>query len=194
MKGKGNNYRIRQNKIIILFLAFSLVYAGGILTEYKLSIYDELNLFHADNLERTYNFSLSNSDIFPPLLGDYPEFISPITESNRLEIPAVFKNDNSTLLVRSWRYSYNARGIIEFDNYLDGEKTVILVIHPWGIDDGQGFKTPEPNGVAFFGYSEKNKIYLEHTEKVLNPFIQNNRRDVKLICYTLPGKEDSVRV
>ena len=51
--------------------------------------------------------------------------------------------------VRAWRFSYNARGIIEVPNRLRADRTAVIVVHPWGIDDGQGWRTPEPAGVAF---------------------------------------------
>ena len=45
--------------------------------------------------------------------------------------------------MRAWRFSYNARGIIEVPNRLRADRTAVIVVHPWGIDDGQGWNTPE---------------------------------------------------
>ncbi len=50
--------------------------------------------------------------------------------------------------VRAWRFSYNARGIIEMPNRLRAKDTAVIMVHPWGIDDEQGWKTPEPTGVV----------------------------------------------
>ena len=74
--------------------------------------------------------------------------------------------------VRAWRFSYNARGIIEVPNRLRADRTAVIVVHPWGIDDGQGWRTPEPAGVAFQCTPAKNKIVLDHAATVINPFLK----------------------
>src|SRR5262249_46726171 len=68
-----------------------------------------------------------------------------------------------------------------------------VVVHPWGIDDGQGWKQPEPAGVALFCTPEKNRVYHRHVERVLNPFLKAWRGKVALVAYSLPGGEDPVR-
>ena len=86
----------------------------------------------------------------------------------------------------------NARGIIEIPNRLKASKTAIVVVHPWGIDDGQGWKTPEPAGAAFGCTPEKNQLMLKHGKTVINPFLKSLRSKVGLIVYSLPGSEDSI--
>lgn len=74
----------------------------------------------------------------PPLLADHPEFVEPVKEVTRYEAPLLVNDDNADLSVRAWRFSYNARGIIEMPNRLSAKDTAIIMVHPWGIDDGQG--------------------------------------------------------
>ena len=97
------------------------------------------------------------------------------------------------LEVRAWRFSYNARGIIEVPNRLRADRTAVIVVHPWGIDDGQGWRTPEPAGVAFQCTPAKNKIVLDHAATVINPFLKAMRGKVRLVAYSLPGTEDPIR-
>jgi hypothetical protein len=95
--------------------------------------------------------------------------------------------------VRAWRFSYNARGIVEVPNRLRSDRTAVIVVHPWGIDDGQGWKTPEPAGVAFQCTPVKNKIVLDHGAQVIDPFLKALRGKVSLVAYSLPGTEDPIR-
>jgi hypothetical protein len=128
-----------------------------------------------------------------PLLADYPNFVEPVRETNRYEAPALIDEAGADLHVRAWRYSYNARGIIEIPNRLRAEATAIIVVHPWGIDDDQGWKTPEPAGVAFACTPEKNGICLRHMSVVINPFLKSLRGKTALVAYSLPGREDPIR-
>ena len=128
-----------------------------------------------------------------PILADYPSFVEPVTEATRFRVPLLINDDDADLSVESWRFSYNARGIIEVPNHLRGAKTAIVVVHPWGIDDGQGWKTPEPAGVAFACTPIKNELMLEHGRVIVNPFLQKMRPKVGLVVYSLPGKEDPIR-
>lgn len=128
-----------------------------------------------------------------PILSDYPRYIEPVVESRRYRIPKLIDDPGANLSVDSWRFSYNARGIIEVPNRLNGAKTAVIVVHPWGIDDGQGWRTPEPAGVAFGCTPEKNELMLEHARDVVNPFLEKRRKDVGLVVYSLPGKRDSIR-
>jgi len=91
------------------------------------------------------------------ILADYPQFVQPLRETARFVAPPLIEEKGADLVVRCWRFSYNARGIIEMQNRLRGDRTAIIVVHPWGIDDGQGWKTPEPSGAAFFCTPEKTK-------------------------------------
>jgi hypothetical protein len=69
----------------------------------------------------------------------------------------------------------------------------VIVVHPWGIDDGQGWTTPEPAGVAFQCTPAKNRICRRHVAEVVNPFVQAMRGKVALVAYSLPGAEDPIR-
>jgi uncharacterized protein (TIGR03067 family) len=69
----------------------------------------------------------------------------------------------------------------------------VVVVHPWGVDDGQGWRTPEPAGAAFQCTPAKNAIVLNHGRDVIDPLLKALRSKVKLVGYSLPGKEDPVR-
>jgi hypothetical protein len=128
-----------------------------------------------------------------PLLADHPKFVEPIRETARFEAPVLVDDKDADLHVRAWRFSYNVRGIIEVPNRLRADRTALMVVHPWGIDDGQGWSTPEPAGVAFACTPEKNRICRQHMRAVVNPFLKALRGQVKLVGYSLPGKEDAIR-
>ncbi len=69
-----------------------------------------------DPATRVYDNSLTPMKNPKPLLADYPEFVQPVVESQRFEAPMLVADDNADLDVRAWRFSYNARGIIEMPN------------------------------------------------------------------------------
>jgi nicotinamidase-related amidase len=129
----------------------------------------------------------------PPLLADYPEFVEPVRELRRFEAPRLVSDEGADLSVRAWRFSYNARGIIEMPNRLRADKTAVIMVHPWGIDDGQGWNTPEPAGVADFCTIEKNKLAARHTREVIDPLLARLRDNVACTLVSLPGKEDPIR-
>jgi hypothetical protein len=128
-----------------------------------------------------------------PILADHPEFVEPISETARFEAPVLVDDPNADLAVRAWRFSYNARGIIEVPNRLDARKTAVIVVHPWGIDDGQGWNSPEPAGVAFQCTPAKNQIVLKHAATVIDPLLKSLRRRLAVVAYSLPGNEDPIR-
>jgi hypothetical protein len=128
-----------------------------------------------------------------PILADFPQFVEPVREIARFEAPMLIDDPGADLAVRAWRFSYNARGIIEVPNRLRADRTAVIVVHPWGIDDGQGWRTPEPAGVAFQCTPVKNKIVLDHAATVINPFLKALRSKVRLVAYSLPGTEDPIR-
>lgn len=128
-----------------------------------------------------------------PLLNDYPEFVQPIIEETRYEAPLLVDDADADLEVRAWRFSYNARGIIEMPNRLKAAETAVIMVHPWGIDDGQGWNTPEPAGVADFCTPTKNHLAAKHTATVINPFLKSLRNQVAFVMYSLPGGEDPIR-
>ena len=139
-----------------------------------------------DNLLKKINNPL-------PLLADYLKYVEPLRDEARYLAPPVVYEENGELSVRSWRYWYNARGIVEMENRLQAKATALINVHPWGVDDGHGLQTPEPAGCAFFCTPEKNAIGLQHLRDVLNPFIQRLRPHVALVAHSLPGKEDEIR-
>jgi hypothetical protein len=124
-----------------------------------------------------------------PLLADWPQFVQPIEETVRYEAPRLVDDERADLSVRAWRFCYNARGIIEMPNRLSAERTAVVVVHPWGIDDGQGWDTPQPAGVADFCTIEKNELAGHHTRQVIDPLLKRLRPHVSLVLYSLRGKE-----
>jgi hypothetical protein len=128
-----------------------------------------------------------------PILADHPDFVHPITETARFEAPPLINEEGAEIALRAWRFSYNARGIIEVPNQLRGDRTAIVVVHPWGIDDGQGWNSPEPAGVAFQCTPEKNRIVRQHAATVIDPLLKKWREQVNCVVYSLPGKEDPIR-
>jgi nicotinamidase-related amidase len=143
--------------------------------------------------ERRYENRLTRLRDPKPLLADHPEFVEPVREVARFEAPLLVDDPGADLHVRAWRFSYNARGIIEMPNRLRADRTALIVVHPWGIDDGQGWRTPEPAGVCDFCTPAKNALAARHTRAVVNPFLKALRGKVALVMYSLPGDEDAIR-
>lgn len=143
--------------------------------------------------ERVYENRLTPLKKSQPLLANYPEFVAPVEEATRFEAPILVDEPNADLHVRAWRFSYNARGIIEMPNRLRAQNTAVVMVHPWGIDDGQGWNTPEPAGCADFCTPAKNHFAARHTREVINPFLKSLRGTVAFVMYSLPGSEDKIR-
>src|SRR5437870_4964664 len=143
--------------------------------------------------ERTYENRLTPIADPKPLLADHPEFFEPIRELKRYEAPLLVDDKDADLHVRAWRFSYNARGIVEMPNRLQAKATAVIMVHPWGIDDGQGWNTPEPAGVCDFCTPDKNHLAARHTHEVINPFLKAARSKVSFVMYSLPGGEDPIR-
>jgi nicotinamidase-related amidase len=143
--------------------------------------------------QRQYENRLKRIDNPAPLLADYPEFVQPVEEVVRYEAPCLVDDREADLEVRAWRFSYNARGIIEMPNRLKAAQTAVIMVHPWGIDDGQGWNTPEPAGVVDFCTPEKNQLAARHTREVVNPFLKRLRGKVAAVMFSLPGTEDPIR-
>ncbi|MCI0680808.1 MAG: cysteine hydrolase [Gemmataceae bacterium] len=146
-----------------------------------------------ESATRIYDNRLSPIKDPGPLLADQPRYVEPIRTGPRFAAATLVDDAEAGLDVRAWRFSYNARGIIEVPNRLSAKKTAIIVVHPWGIDDGQGWKSPEPAGVAFQCTPFKNKLVLQHMADVINPLLKAHRGRVGLIGYSLPGTEDTIR-
>jgi nicotinamidase-related amidase len=138
---------------------------------------------------RAYQNELRVIENPKPLLADYPQFVEPVIEVRRYEAPVLVNDADADLDVRAWRFSYNARGIIEMPNRLRADRTAVIVVHPWGIDDGQGWRTPEPAGVCDFCTPQKNHLGGRHTREVIDPLLQRLRGKVSLVLYSLRSKE-----
>ena len=165
---------------------FALALAGCLLAAHAAAAQDS-------PARRVYQNRLTRIEEPRPILADHPEFFEPILEQAHFEAPPVVVDQRADLHVRAWRFSYNARGIIEMPNHLKAAETAVIMVHPWGIDDGQGWNTPEPAGVADFCTKEKNHLAGRHTREIVRPFINSLRGKVGLVLYSLPGDEDPIR-
>ena len=99
--------------------------------------------------KRVYENRLERIEHPEPLLADNPEFVLPIRDGHRFKSPPLVNDADADLEVRAWRYSYNARSYIEIPNYLSLNQTAVIVVHPWGLEDGQGWRMPQPAGFVF---------------------------------------------
>jgi hypothetical protein len=142
---------------------------------------------------RVYDNTLTPIADPKPLLADFPQYVEPVTELRRFEAARLVDDPDADLDVRAWRFSYNARGIIEVPNRLRAKETALIMVHPWAVDDEWGWKTPQPNGVVDFCTPEKNALAYRHTKEVVNPFLQRLRGKVSLVMYSLPGPADPIR-
>jgi hypothetical protein len=142
---------------------------------------------------RVYQNTLVRIQDPKPILADHPEWVQPINELVRYEAPLLVNDVDADLSVRAWRFSYNARGVIEMPNRLRARDTAVIMVHPWGIDDGQGWTTPEPAGVCDFCTIDKNHLAARHTREVIDPFLKAMRPLVPLVMYSLPGPQDPIR-
>src|ERR1043166_5387503 len=88
------------------------------------------NTLAEETATRTYDNRLRLLDSPAPLLSDYPEFVEPVRELRRYEAPLLVDDSKADLSVRAWRFSYNARGIIEMPNRLCATQTAVIMVHP----------------------------------------------------------------
>ena len=114
-------------------------------------------------------------------------------EKTRYEAPELVDEPGADLSVRAWRFSYNARGIIEMPNRIRADHTAAIMVHPWGIDDGQGWRSPEPAGVCDFCTPEKNHLAGRHTRTVIDPLLKRLRGHVAQVLFSLRGHEYPVQ-
>jgi len=145
------------------------------------------------SVARVYENKLTRLKDPKPLLADYPEFVAPVKELVRYEAPPVVDDPGADLGVRAWRFSYNARGIVEMPNRLRAAETAVIMVHPWGIDDGQGWATPEPAGVCDFCTPAKNALAGRHTREVIDPFLKSLRGKAGFVMFSLTGDLDPIR-
>ena len=99
-------------------------------------------------------------------------------ELTRYEAPALVDDDEADLDVRAWRFSYNARGIIEMPNRLQAAADGGDHGPPVGHRRRPGLETPEPAGVCDFCTPAKNALAGRHTREVINPFLKSLRGKV----------------
>lgn len=142
---------------------------------------------------RVYHNRLARITDPQPLLADYPEFFEPIQEETHFRAPAIVNDTDADLHVQAWRFSYNARGIIQMPNHLRAKETAVIMVHPWAIDDAWGWSTPQPNGVADFCTPRKNALAARHTREVIDPFLKRLRESVACVMFSLPGPADGIR-
>lgn len=142
---------------------------------------------------RAYRNQLERIENPAPLVADYTEFFEPIQEEAHFSAPALVDDANADLHVRAWRFSYNARGIIEMPNHLRANQTAVIMVHPWAIDDEWGWKTPEPNGIVDFCTPRKNALAARHTKEVIDPLLKRLRSHAAFVMYSLPGPADAIR-
>ena len=93
-------------------------------------------------------------------------------------------------------YSSTLDGIVESNNILAGEKTALIVVNPWGIEDGQGWDFPKPynsSGYAFLGMLPDNFHYNNQLDDAVKDFVDDTRGRVPLVVYGMPGSADSTR-
>jgi hypothetical protein len=127
-----------------------------------------------------------------PLLADFPEWVEPIRETRRFEAPILVDDEDADLTVRAWRFSFNARGIVELPNRLRAKDTAVILVHPWAINEGGAWDT-SLSGVANFCTPQRNDLIAKHMQQTINPFLKSLRGKVALIIYSLPGSEDPIR-
>lgn len=151
----------------------------------------------AAEVEKPATFEYSNTitrlDNPAPILADHPEYFQPITERHRFAAPILVNDPDGEIDVRAWRFSYNARGIVEMPNRLNAKQTAVIMVHPWGVDDGQGWRTPEPAGVVDFCTVERNHLAAKHERDIVNPFLKKLRGTAAFVMYSLPGPGDPIR-
>lgn len=168
------------------FIAAPILMAAAFLVAAQVSTPGVQNTF-------TYRNSLEKIKNPLPILADHADFVEPLRFETRYLAPPVVNDEWGRLEVRSWRYWYNARGIIEMVNRLDPSATAVINLMAWGVDDGGGFRTPAPAGVVLAGTPEKNALYPRQIAEVVNPFIRRLSGQIALVGHTLPGQEDPVR-
>src|SRR5262245_49298212 len=79
---------------------------------------------------RPYDNKLVPLKDAPPILADHPEFVEPVGKATRFLAPPVVADKGADLEVRAWRFSYNARGVIDTVNRLKASETALIVVHP----------------------------------------------------------------
>ena len=141
--------------------------------------------------------------VWPDSTIDWTRHIRPIgkKEFARFRGPALVKDPNGNLMVHAWKFmpevpSHAGGGIVESRNRLKSQETALIIVHPWGLEDGQGWKGPQAYncyGYAFMGLYEDNVLCLAHLKDVVRPFVNAMRDRVGVVGYSLPGRPDAIR-
>src|ERR1051325_4126225 len=84
----------------------------------------------AQEKPRVYDNRLTPIKDAAPLLADHPDYVEPIKTGPRFEAPILIDDKDADLEIRGWRFSYNARGIIEVPNRLRARATAMIVVPP----------------------------------------------------------------
>jgi len=144
------------------------------------------------------------------ILGDWPAsdvdwtlYVEPIApgEFARFTGPPLVDTTGGDLFVRAWNYTASVPGlgvpgIVESRNVLRSDETALILVHPWGIEDGQGWGYPQAYnayGYAFVGYLADNLLVLDHMDDLLKPWVDSVRGRLPVVAYSLPGGPDIVR-
>jgi hypothetical protein len=144
------------------------------------------------------------------ILGDWPacdvdwaQFVQPIEpgEFERYVGPALVDTPGGDLIVRAWKYvpdvpDFGSPGIVESYNVLRSDRTALILVHPWGIEDGQGWGYPQAYnayGYAFEGLLSDNLLVLDHMDDLVKPFVDSMRGRLPLVAYSEPAGPDAVR-
>ena len=140
---------------------------------------------------------------WPDSKVDWKKYVEPIKASDykRFSGPPLVNEPHGDLHVRAWKYVPDAggkgtAGIVESRNVLKSGQTALILVHPWGIEDGQGWKNPQAYdcyGYAFMGSHSDNLLCLDHLKDVVRPFVQSLRGRLPVVAYSLPGSPDAVR-
>ena len=126
-------------------------------------------------------------------MADHPEFVEPVHETVRYEAPLLVDDPGPICTCAPGDSPTTPAASSKCPTGCEAAKTAVIMVHPWGIDDGQGWRTPEPAGAADFCTPEKNHLAARHTREVINPFLKSLRGKVSLVMYSLPGNEDPIR-
>lgn len=132
------------------------------------------------------------------ILGDWPEYVDPIAPEDfpRYQDDPWIDDASADLTVRAWRYDASVGGLVETHNQLRSDVTALILVHPWGIDDGQGWGWPQAYnayGYVFEGLYDDNQLYLSQVDNVVAGWADRLRGRVPLVVYSLPGGLDATR-
>jgi hypothetical protein len=150
---------------------------------------------------------LANPDT---IFGDWPvseidwsQYVEPIEPGDfqRFVGPPLVDTPGGDLQVRAWNYvpsvpGCGVSGIVESHNVLRSDQTALILVHPWGIEDGQGWGYPQAYnlyGYAFTGLLSDNQLVLDHMDDLVKPLVDSVRGRLPLVAYSLPGAPDSIR-